>query len=46
MKILDPDERGVGEIIVKGPMVMQGYYKMRKRLKRYLQKTDISRLVT
>ena len=27
MKILDPDERGVGEIIVKGPMVMQGYYK-------------------
>ncbi len=28
MKILDPDERGVGEIIVKGPMVMQGYYKM------------------
>lgn len=28
MKILDPDERGVGEIIVKGPMVMQGYYNM------------------
>jgi len=28
MKILDPDERGVGEIVVKGPMVMQGYYKM------------------
>jgi long-chain acyl-CoA synthetase len=28
MKILDPDERGVGEIAVKGPMVMQGYYKM------------------
>jgi long-chain acyl-CoA synthetase len=26
MKILDPDENGSGEIIVKGPMVMQGYY--------------------
>lgn len=28
MKILDPDERGVGEIVVKGPMVMKGYYEM------------------
>jgi long-chain acyl-CoA synthetase len=28
MKILNPDERGVGEIIVKGPMVMQGYYEL------------------
>ena len=27
MKILDPDERGIGEIAVKGPMVMQGYYR-------------------
>jgi long-chain acyl-CoA synthetase len=26
MKILEPDERGVGEIAVRGPMVMQGYY--------------------
>jgi long-chain acyl-CoA synthetase len=28
MKILDPDERGVGEVIVKGPMVMKGYFEM------------------
>ncbi|MDR1618818.1 MAG: AMP-binding protein, partial [Treponema sp.] len=28
MKILDPDERGIGEVIVKGPMVMSGYYEM------------------
>jgi long-chain acyl-CoA synthetase len=26
MKILDPDERGVGEVIVKGPVVMKGYF--------------------
>ena len=26
MRILEPDEEGNGEIIVKGPMVMQGYY--------------------
>jgi long-chain acyl-CoA synthetase len=28
MKILNPDERGVGEVIVKGPVVMQGYFEM------------------
>ena len=28
MKVLDPDERGIGEIAVKGPMVMLGYYEM------------------
>ena len=28
MKILDPDERGVGEVAVKGSMVMKGYYNM------------------
>jgi long-chain acyl-CoA synthetase len=28
MKILDPDERGIGEVIVKGPMVMQGYFEL------------------
>jgi long-chain acyl-CoA synthetase len=28
MKILEPDADGVGEIAVRGPMVMSGYYKM------------------
>jgi long-chain acyl-CoA synthetase len=28
MKILEPDERGIGEVIVKGPMVMKGYFGM------------------
>jgi long-chain acyl-CoA synthetase len=28
MKILHADERGIGEVIVKGPMVMKGYYNM------------------
>lgn len=28
MSILDPDENGIGEVLVKGPMVMHGYYNM------------------
>jgi long-chain acyl-CoA synthetase len=28
MHILNPDERGIGEVIVKGLMVMKGYYNM------------------
>ncbi len=28
LRILNPDENGIGEIIVKGSMVMQGYYQM------------------
>jgi long-chain acyl-CoA synthetase len=28
MKVLNPDEQGVGEIIVKGPVVMQGYFEL------------------
>jgi len=28
MKILNPDAKGVGEVAIRGPMVMQGYYNM------------------
>jgi len=28
MKILDPNEQGIGEIILKGSMVMKGYFEM------------------
>ncbi|MCL2210243.1 MAG: AMP-binding protein [Treponema sp.] len=33
MKILNPDERGVGEVIVKGSMVMLGYYNLPEETK-------------
>ena len=33
MKILEPDERGIGEVILKGPMVMKGYFEMPEETK-------------
>lgn len=32
-RILDPDERGAGEIAIRGSMVMQGYYNMPEETK-------------
>jgi len=37
MKIIDPDDEGRGQIVVKGPMVMQGYYKNEKATKESFQ---------
>ena len=31
IKIIDQDENGIGEIIGRGPNIMLGYYKTRKR---------------
>ena len=28
MKIIDADDNGIGEVVIKGPMVMQGYFNM------------------
>jgi long-chain acyl-CoA synthetase len=33
MRILDPNEDGIGEIVINGPMVMMGYYNMPEETK-------------
>jgi long-chain acyl-CoA synthetase len=50
MKILNPDERGIGEVIVKGPVVMKGYFERPEETAEsftpdgYLKTGDLGRL--
>jgi long-chain acyl-CoA synthetase len=50
MRILDPDAQGVGEVILKGPVVMQGYYQLPEETAAaftpdgYLKTGDLGRL--
>lgn len=37
VKIVNPDENGIGEIHLKGPHIMQGYYKNKKETNRVLK---------
>jgi long-chain acyl-CoA synthetase len=37
VKIIDPNEEGIGEIAIKGPIVMQGYYKDEEETRKVLR---------